>query len=135
MSKLKRYFRPGQVYFVTLVTHDRIPVLVDYADVTRASLKNKLTGGRLIAWVIMPDHMHLVLDPRSENFADLIHRFKLSVGANYRKRMGAVRDRLWQSRYWDHIIRDEEDLNRHIDYIHYNPVKHGFAKDPFVWLN
>lgn len=41
--------------------------------------------------------------------------------------------KLWQDRYWDHIIRDQEDLNKHIDYIHYNPVKHGYSNSPFDW--
>jgi putative transposase len=37
---------------------------------------------------------------------------------------------VWQNRFWDHIIRDQEDMNRHIDYVHYNPVKHGMVTDP-----
>jgi putative transposase len=49
-----------------------------------------------------------------------------------------VRDRrgeydLWQRRYWEHLIRDDEDFARHVDYIHHNPVKHGLATDPFRW--
>jgi putative transposase len=43
--------------------------------------------------------------------------------------------RIWQRRFWDHIIRNEADLNRYIDYIHYNPVKHGFAQSPFSYLH
>ena len=39
----------------------------------------------------------------------------------------------WQRRYWEHLIRDETDLNNHIDYIHYNPVKHGYVEDPINW--
>jgi putative transposase len=49
-----------------------------------------------------------------------------------------VRDRrgeydLWQRRYWEHLIRDDDDLARHVDYIHYNPVKHGLVADLFCW--
>jgi putative transposase len=40
---------------------------------------------------------------------------------------------VWQNRFWDHILSDQEDLNRHIDYIHYNPVKHGLTDDPLEW--
>lgn len=40
---------------------------------------------------------------------------------------------VWQRRFWEHAIRDEVDLARHIDYIHANPVKHGLAADPFDW--
>ncbi len=41
--------------------------------------------------------------------------------------------KIWQRRFWDHVIRDQNDLNKHIDYIHYNPVKHGLIKSPFEW--
>ncbi len=41
--------------------------------------------------------------------------------------------RLWQRRFWEHLIRDEADWRRHLDYIHYNPVKHGLAKHPIDW--
>jgi putative transposase len=49
-----------------------------------------------------------------------------------------VRDRrgeynLWQRRFWEHVIRDDGDFARHVDYIHYNPVKHGLVADPFDW--
>jgi len=47
--------------------------------------------------------------------------------------MNLASGRVWQNRFWDHIIRNQEDLNRHIDYIHFNPVKHGFVKSPFDW--
>ncbi len=40
---------------------------------------------------------------------------------------------LWQARFWDHVIRDDNDYKRHLDYIHWNPVKHGFVKDPIQW--
>jgi len=41
---------------------------------------------------------------------------------------------LWHPRFWEHLIRDEEDWKRHMDYIHYNPVKHGLASTPADWL-
>jgi putative transposase len=40
---------------------------------------------------------------------------------------------VWQRRFWEHLIRNQEDLNRHIEYIHYNPVKHGLTKAPADW--
>ncbi len=50
-----------------------------------------------------------------------------------RKRLQQRAGRIWQYRYWDHVIRDQKDLNTHIDYIHYNPVKHALARNPFNW--
>jgi putative transposase len=40
---------------------------------------------------------------------------------------------IWQRRYWEHTVRDEQDLNRHLDYIHYNPVKHGLVETVAAW--
>ena len=42
---------------------------------------------------------------------------------------------IWQNRFWDHVIRDENDLENHIHYIHANPIKHGYVSDPFQWKN
>ena len=57
----------------------------------------------------------------------------MSFGKLYLKRTGQESGRVWQNRFWDHIIRDEQDLKNHLDYIHYNPVKHGLANSPFEW--
>jgi len=47
--------------------------------------------------------------------------------------MKTLRRYNWQNRFWDHIIRNQDDINKHIDYIHYNPVKHGLTARPFSW--
>lgn len=47
---------------------------------------------------------------------------------NYRLRVG-FRGRVWQLRFWDHVMRNEADFRAHIDYVHFNPVKHGLAAD------
>jgi len=57
----------------------------------------------------------------------------MSFGVLYRVKKGIRLGRVWQNRFWDHIIRDQNDLNRHIDYIHYNPVKHGCISKPKDW--
>jgi putative transposase len=87
----------------------------------------------IIAWVVLPNHFHLLIDPVDNNVSTLMKRVKLSFSTCYRKRVGARSGRVWQYRFWDHIIRDQSDLNRHVDYVHYNPVKHGFTKSPFGW--
>ena len=60
-------------------------------------------------------------------------RIKLSFAYHYRNKSGLYRGKIWQSRFWDHVIRSREDMNRHMDYIHYNPVKHGLIHSPFGW--
>ena len=87
----------------------------------------------LHSWVILPDHLHMIVDPDGCDLSILVRQFKLSFSSLYRKRTGAGKGRVWQYRFWDHQIRDESDLTRHLDYIHYNPVKHGLTSNPFAW--
>ena len=57
----------------------------------------------------------------------------MTFSASLRSELGVRSGRVWQYRFWDHIIRDQIDLNKHIDYIHYNPVRHGLTTSPFDW--
>jgi len=137
MAKLRRYFKPGQIYFLTHVTHLRKPILVNNVDLLwRAFERTGLDEAyNLLAWAILPDHCHLLIDPQDCNLANLTRRIKLTFSAGYRSKYRLTSGRLWQYRYWDHIIRDETDMNNHIDYIHYNPVKHGLVNDPFAYAH
>ena len=96
-------------------------------------LKSTLPAFKIDAIVILKDHIHFILQPENINdYPNIIKYFKtyfsrninidnsdLTDGKKYKKEKG-----VWQSRYWAHIILDENDLNKHIDYIHYNPMKH-----------
>ncbi|MCK5125353.1 MAG: transposase [candidate division Zixibacteria bacterium] len=132
MSNLRRYNPNGRSIFITTVTYKRQPILIDNADLLLSALNEALNKdqAKLLAWVIMTDHLHLLLDTRSADISATMHRFKLSFASRYRKRYNIYKGRIWQLRFWDHIIRDEKDYNRHLDYIHYNPVKHGLVKAP-----
>jgi putative transposase len=136
MSKLRRYFLKGQSYFVTLVFYQRrrIPdALFDtlYRTIIEMAAKHDSV---ITAWIILGDHIHLIVTPQENVLDRLIHDIKLSFGVAYRKAMDITAGRLWENRYWDHVIRDQADMNRHIDYIHYNPVRHGYVKGPFDWV-
>ena len=135
MSKLRRYPAMGRPYFITAVTHLRRPILVVNADLlhTAFDVAKERTPHDLFAWVIMPDHLHLLLDAGQIEISRIMQTLKMSFASNYRKRVGAKAGRTWQNRYWDHIIRDQEDFNHHFDYIHFNPVKHGITNSPFDW--
>jgi putative transposase len=89
-------------------------------------------------WVVLPDHMHC-LWTLPEGDAD-----SLAAGARSSKslRIGEPRSPvmirrgergIWQRRYWEHTIRDEQDFATHFDYVHFNPVKHGFVEHPAEW--
>ena len=135
MSKLRRYHRDGDFCFVTSVTYQRRPILIEHAELLLKAILNtqdRVSFG-MIAHVIMPDHFHLLIEVGRNDLSGIMQRVKQSFSMNYRKFSG-IAGRVWQLRFWDHIIRDENDFNNHVDYIHYNPVKHGLTANPFDYL-
>jgi len=117
-------------YFVTNITYNRLPVLVQSIDLYHTAIDNTCQhfDFEIPAWVVLPDHLHLIIKPKKGNLSEIMKYFKQNFGFLYRKRIGTRTGRIWQLRFWDHIIRDENDMNHHIDYIHYNPVKHGLVR-------
>jgi putative transposase len=82
-----------------------------------------------MAHVILPDHLHWLVCPSDgTSFSDLVAAVKRNV--TWRLKDTEIKGPLWQKRFYDHIIRDPDDLARHLDYVHYNPVKHGYAVRP-----
>ena len=93
---------------------------------------------RLFAYVILPDHFHWLMkvDPPVDDFSKIMHSIKRNFTLNYKKTHDIITPlNIWQKRFWDHIIRNEQDLENHLDYIHWNPVKHGFVNKPEDWTN
>ncbi len=135
MSKLRRCFRSGDWVFLTHVTYKRRPILLEHASdfLNVLQLHCRKDGVTPYAWVILPDHVHLLLDTGTASVPLLCRRIKLAFSARYRTAHNVTSGRVWQLRFYDHIIRDATDLNRHLDYIHFNPVKHGLTEDPFEW--
>lgn len=135
MSKLRRFHADGNIYFITSVTERRASLLISNADLFWRSFHRISDAGEveLIAWVLLPDHFHLVLDPRAQSISRFMQRIKLSFSRLYRERRDQSAHKVWQRHFWDHAIRDQRDMNAHIDYIHYNPVKHGYVRSPFEW--
>ena len=88
-------------------------------------------GRELDAWAVLPDHFHALLQLNDESLSDVIHHFKITYSRHYRDKFGP--GRVWQNRFREHVIRDEKDLNRHLDYVHFNPVHHGLVSDPFQY--
>ncbi len=143
----RRVLIPGGTYFFTLVTYQRRLILSSPETVERlrAAFRN-ITATRpftIVASVILPDHMHFIwtLPPGDNDYPTRWRLIKSHFTRNSplrRASENASRERkaeldVWQRRYWEHMIRDENDLARHIEYIHYNPVKHGLAKSPAEW--
>jgi putative transposase len=86
--------------------------------------------------VILPDHLHCLwrLPPGDADFSERWRQIKrfVSIGIAADKNHRGEKT-LWQRRYWEHLVRDEEDWRRHCDYIHYNPVRHGYVSCPEDW--
>ena len=129
MKTLRRFEFKNQDYFITIVTNNREPILLNDIDLFWKSWRDYC----LRAWVILPDHFHCLLNTGDEQISKIIHLFKIRYSRYYRDKYNS--GKIWQNRYWDHIIRNQNDLNCHIDYIHYNPVKHYVIKNPHEYLH
>jgi putative transposase len=135
MRNVKRHFKPGDTVFITSVTNNRVPLLRDHALLLLKAMAHvgKHLSCHLEAYVILPDHFHIIVASESNVFSNYIKKTKEGFALLLRQGGHFVEGRIWQHRFWDHIIRDEDDWRRHISYIHYNPVKHGLTDDPFLW--
>lgn len=136
MPNYRRAWIPGGCYFFTLALADRhARTLAAYVDLLRAAVAQarKARPFRIDACVVLPDHLHMVwtLPPGDADYAVRIGHLKavFSRGLARGERRNVSRRRrrelgVWQRRYWEHLIRDEADFAAHIDYVHFNPVKH-----------
>ncbi|WP_440994997.1 REP-associated tyrosine transposase [Arhodomonas sp. SL1] len=131
--RYRRARTPGGCYFFTVVTHERHPRLADAAIRRNLGDAMRRVQGRhpfrLNAIVLLPDHLHCIWTLPAGD-ADFSLRWRLIKRHVTRRGHGA---RIWQGRFWEHLIRNEKDLRDHVDYIHYNPVKHDLAPAPKWW--
>jgi putative transposase len=144
MVHYRRNIQPGGTFFFTVVIVDRSScVLVDHIDALREAFRITLDERpfTIDAIVILPEHLHAVMTLPADD-ADFSGRWRRIKGLFTRQAMasGVPVERnargeyaLWQSRFWEHTIRDDGDLTRHVDYIHYNPVKHGHVSRVSDW--
>jgi len=144
MVRYRRNYVPGGTYFFTVTLADRrSTMLVDRVDALRGAFRAAKAAAPfgIDAIVVLPDHLHAVLC-LPEGDADYPNRWRRIKGyftsAVIAGGLAHVPDakgeyRIWQRRYWEHTIRDEDDLARHVDYIHINPVKHGLVACVADW--
>jgi len=138
----------GGTYFFTVVTFNRSKIITIPENVwlLREAFRCVMDNHpfEIEAFVLLPDHLHYIWT-LPENDMDYSKRWRLiksffsrnchekykqtSIETRKRKKEKAV----WQRRFWEHLIRDEMDFKKHVEYIHYNPVKHGFVKAPINW--
>ncbi len=146
MPNYRRAFCPGGMFFFTVVTFDRQPILT--TELGRSYLRRAMDDCMrhrpfvIEAIVLLPDHLHTIwsLPESDSDFSSRWAMIKRSFSVQWlssanqgtAKRWQRRRS-VWQPRFMEHAIRDEDDRDRHFDYVHYNPVKHGHAQCPHAW--
>jgi putative transposase len=148
MSDYRRACVKGGVFFFTVATYKRRPLFTEESavDALRDSFKRVMAAYpfQVDAMVVLPDHLHCIwILPDGDSDFSLRWRLVKSDFTHYgpvspaeaasNSRLKKKEKGNWQRRFWEHMIRDEDDLNSHRDYIHYNPVKHGLATSPGEW--
>lgn len=127
MKDLRRYDIRKTYYFITVVTFNREKLSTEYMDIFWKSWAEQ----KLFAWAVLPDHFHAIIWIDDLSISKIIHGFKI----RYYHEVSRIsfKRKIWQNRFWDHIIRTQDDMNRHLDYIHFNSVKHNPVDDPFKY--
>ena len=143
----RRLFVPNGYVHIIITSYERKPVFIDNIEILRTAFRNvqKLYKFEIVAICILPEHIHLILHPENiNNYPKIISSIKhyfsrnvgqvcptddLKIGYKNKREKG-----IFQRRYWEHTIKDEEELNNQINYIHYNPVKHGLVNNVKDWL-
>lgn len=131
----KRLFIENGYIFVTVVTHNRNKILIENINTLKNSLKFVKTfySFEILAICILPDHLHMIIHPeKTEEYPKIIKSIKYSFTKNL-KLNNPLLTKVWQNRFYEHTIRNPEDLNNHIDYLHYNPVKHNLVLSVKEW--
>ena len=145
MTNYRRAKISGGTYFFTVNLAERKrTLLVDHIDLLKRSLREeqKAHPFRINALVILPDHLHAVftLPVNDADYSGRWRRIKAAFSAalppveqRSASRISKGERGIWQRRFWEHLIHDEQDYARHVDYIHFNPVKHGHVARVRDW--
>ena len=146
MSNYRRAWHPGGTYFFTvnlLQRHDN-DLLVRQVGLLRNIVRSvrQRHPFHIHGWVVLPDHLHCVMEMPAGD-TDFALRWRLikmgfSKALPRTERLSRVRAArgergIWQRRYWEHLIRNDRDMQAHMDYVHFNPVKHGLAACVADW--
>ena len=134
MPDYRRWRAPGGTYFFTInLLERRSDLLVRRIDALREAVRR--TGRErpfhIDAWVVLPEHMHYIitLPEGDDDFSNRIKAIKIRCV----RAIPATERGTWQRRSWAHAIRSDADYSRHMDYVHFNPVKHGHVAFAVDW--
>lgn len=150
MSEYRRAHVPGGQFFFTLVAERRATLFADAANVDRlrhaVDIVMRKRPFQMIGAVVLPDHLHWLIELPSDDrdFSTRVGMIKVAFtkqlaledmprAPRSASRVAKREAGVWQRRFWEHTIRDQRDFDAHMNYIHYNPVKHGYADCPHGW--
>jgi putative transposase len=146
MPNYRRAWHLGGTWFFTLALQQRHhnPLLIQYIDVLRLAVARTRRDHpfTIHGWVVLPDHLHCIIElPLGDtNFSQRLRviksNFSRAIPATQIQNESRIRRgerAIWQRRFWEHLIRDQADFNAHMDYLHFNPVKHGLVKSVADW--
>jgi len=149
MSEYRRFYREGSIIFLTIVTYNRQPIFKDEKNIAllrqvTAIVKSEMPF-EILGAVILPDHLHFLwqLPPDNGDYSKRVGRLKALFTKSFKQKNNLIQEvprsriqhresNIWQ-RFWDHHIRNEQDFEQHLNYIHYNPVKHNLVSCPHFW--
>ena len=147
--RYRRARAKGGTFFFTVVTHNRKQILTEpeNAQLLRQSIKHVRNNHpfKIDAFVLLPDHLHCIWtlpdgdDDFSTRWRLIKSIFTRQCNDKYKRKSTQSRgiqkeQMIWQRRFWEHQITDDNDFKNHVDYIHYNPVKHQYAESPKDWI-
>ena len=146
MPNYRRCHTPGGTYFFTvnLLERHRNNLLIREIDLLRNAIRTVRAKHpfHIDGWVVLPEHMHAIwtLPPGDHDYSLRWRAIKalFSRGLDLTERRSTVRRSrgergIWQRRFWEHAIKNDQDYVAHMDYLHYNPVKHGHVKSVAEW--
>ncbi|MCC5015601.1 transposase [Legionella sp. 31fI33] len=144
MVNYRRSFIPGGTFFFTVTLRNRKScLLVDHINLLKDAVQTVKAQHPFLtkAYVVLPDHLHVIwqLPPGDSDYSQRWKKIKALFSKSIHKSaLPLMRTRhneycLWQRRFWEHAINDETDFENHVNYIHYNPIKHGLVESLHHW--
>ena len=149
MSNYKRIYLEGYSYYLTIVTQNRQPILIDNIELLRESFRRskKRYEYKIDAIVILPDHIHMIIRPKIPTEyskiityikRDFLYQLNNNVKEEAKTNLTASTYKrqhsgIWQRRFYEHTIRDEKDFLKISEYIRTNPIKHGLVENINEW--
>ena len=140
-ARIRRVYVEEGTYFITAVTHHRHPIFAQASEIERLRATMRLVKDQhpfiMLAYVFLHEHFHFLIRlGHTTDISKVMHSIKRNYTVNYKAARGDNgRVTLWQHGFWDHVIRSERDFKNHMDYIHYNPVRHGYVTRPEDYLH